>query len=249
MTMTMTDQVMTPERWIAFWANFKGEPQQQAAIELLRQHIAQADPALLTEAAEWRLKFSEAPPKPAWPLTKEQLGKVMGCLPRYLPDDLMDDLARCCETFQINTPLRLGFFLGQCGEESCGLRYPVEIASGEAYEGRSDLGNTQPGDGVKFKGTGYIQVTGRYNHQRFSDYLAKAGKPDPAVMAEGSSYTCNKYPWSISGFWWQDNAMNQLCDGHPSIDKVGSIVNGQMPPRGAAERRAYTEKAMRVLGA
>ena len=51
------------------------------------------------------------------------------------------------------------YFLGQCGHESAGLRYPVEIHDGSNYEGREDLGNTQPGDGVKFAGTGWLQAT------------------------------------------------------------------------------------------
>jgi hypothetical protein len=42
--------------------------------------------------------------------------------------------------------------------------------------------------------------------------------------------------------------MNELCDGHPDVDRVGQRVNGQYPPRGAAERRAYTERAMQELG-
>ena len=172
----------------------------------------------------------------------------MGCQPRYLPDELMDDLAHCCQDFHINTLLRLAYFLGQVGEESGGLRYPLEIASGSAYEGRSDLGNHLPGDGVRFKGAGFIQTTGRHNHQRFSDYLTRIGKADPRIMVEGSTYSGNRYPWSISGFWWMDNGMNELCDSRPDADRVGQRVNGQMPPRGAAERRAYTEKAMRVLG-
>ena len=46
-----------------------------------------------------------------------------------------------------------------------------EIASGSAYEGRSDLGNTQPGDGVRFKGRGYVQITGRTNYQKYSSIL------------------------------------------------------------------------------
>ena len=246
--MTMDEMQFSAERWQQFWAAYKGEPQQRAGIEELRQHIAQSDPALLTEGASWAINFRKTPPKPAGLITKDQLAEVMGCLPRYIPDELMDDLAHCCHDFHINSPLRLAYFLGQCGEESAGLRYPLEIASGSAYEWRSDLGNNHAGDGVKFAGTGWIQVTGRHNHQKFSDYLASIGKADPKIMEVGKTYTCNRYPWSISGYWWLSNGMNELCDKRPDVDQVGRRVNGQMPPRGAAERRAYTQKAMRVLG-
>ena len=56
-------------------------------------------------------------------------------------------------------------FLAQLAHESGQLRYMEEIASGSAYEGRRDLGNTQPGDGVRFKGRGPIQLTGRSNYR------------------------------------------------------------------------------------
>src|SRR5690242_19019623 len=58
-------------------------------------------------------------------------------------------------------------FLSQLAHESVELRYMEEIASGSAYEGRSDLGNTHPGDGKKYKGRGPIQLTGRANYRRF----------------------------------------------------------------------------------
>lgn len=61
------------------------------------------------------------------------------------------------------------YLLGQLMHESCDFKYMEEIASGKAYEGRKDLGNTSPGDGVKYKGRGPIQVTGKANYKRIYD--------------------------------------------------------------------------------
>ena len=184
-------------------------------------------------------------------MTKEQMGYIMGCSSEALSGELMNDYARCVATFEMNT-LDQVYFLGQIGHESAGLRYPVEIHDGSNYEGRTDLGNTQPGDGVKYAGTGYLQVTGRANHQAFSDYLWSIGQGDPKVMQIGKTYTSEKYPWTISGFWWHNNKMNAFCDARKEctnyqIDEVGARVNGRMRPNGADARIRYTELAYQTL--
>ena len=90
---------------------------------------------------------------------------------------------------QINTPLRQAHFLAQLGHESGSLRYTSELASGTAYEGRADLGNTQPGDGPRFKGRGLIQITGRANYTSYGrtprgkDYITGT---NPTLLGHGS---------------------------------------------------------------
>ena len=85
--------------------------------------------------------------------------------------EFLPGLNKICAKYNINTQSRKAHFLAQVAHESGGFRYLAEIASGAAYEGRKDLGNTQPGDGVKFKGRGLIQVTGRYNYTAFGSSI------------------------------------------------------------------------------
>ena len=239
---------LTLEGFKNFFKYYNQEEHQIKAIETLYGDISDE---LLDESSEWITQYrNKAEPETGsnvWPISKEQMGLIMGCSPASLPDSLMDDFAHCVRIYNMDE-VSVAYFLGQCGHESAGLRYPVEIASGEAYEGRTDLGNIYPGDGVMFAGTGWIQVTGRYNHQAFSDYLLKKGEFDPKIMEVGKTYTSEKYPWSISGHWWWANNMNEVCAGNPPVDRVGQRVNGRYLPNGYEDRREYTRKAFQVLG-
>ena len=232
-----------------FFKYYEGTVEQKEAVVLLESLMP---PELLRDASPWvRLyrKQPEQPPAPAigeWPITKDQMATIMNCSAESLPDSLMNDFARCVRNCEMDE-IEMVFFLGQCGHESAGLRYPVEIHDGSNYEGRTDLGNTQPGDGVKFAGTGWIQVTGRYNHQRFADAIG-----DPKIMELGKTYTSEKYPWSIAGNWWRANDMKAMCAARKEctdyqIDEIGARVNGRMRPNGADDRIAYTDRAYKTI--
>ena len=223
------------------------------AVDLLEQAMPET---LLRDASAWVRKYREPVPTPvveapAWPITKEEMGKIMGCSVESLPDSLMDDFARCVANCEMDK-LEMVYFLGQCGHESAGLRYPVEIHDGSNYEGRKDLGNTQPGDGVKFAGTGWLQVTGRANHQGFADYMASIGQPDPKIMEIGKTYSSEKYPWSMAGNWWRNAGMKAMCEARKEctnyqIDEIGARVNGRMRPNGADDRIRYTDIAYKTI--
>ena len=88
--------------------------------------------------------------------------------------------------YDINTTQRVQCFLSQLAHESGCFVYTREIASGIAYEGRADLGNTQPGDGKKFKGRGLIQITGRNNYKECSRALFGDDRllTNPALLEE-----------------------------------------------------------------
>ena len=234
-----------------FWKYYKGTTEQKEAIVLLESMMPSS---LLLDNSAWVRKFREQPPEPEsppWPVTKAQMAHIMQCSESSLPDSLMDDYARCVANCQMDT-LEQVYFLGQVGHESAGLRYPMEIHDGSNYEYRSDLGNSQSGDGVKFAGTGFIQVTGRANHQDFANYMEQIGQPDPNIMAIGKTWSAERYPWSISGNWWRNNNMKALCAQHKActnadIDVIGARVNGRNRPNGADDRIQFTDRAYKTL--
>lgn len=161
-------------------------------------------------------------------VTKEQLQKVGW---KNISDLVLKDLNSCLDKFNINTPLRIRHFISQCSHESgCGI-YIEELANGTAYENRRDLGNTCTGDGPRYKGAGYIQLTGRSNYQALANYLG-----DQSVM-QGVDYVANNYPWTSAGYWWYKNNMNTLCDSGADCITVTKRVNGGI--NGLADRQKY----------
>ncbi|MCA2654230.1 MAG: hypothetical protein IM475_08240 [Microcystis sp. M061S2] len=169
-------------------------------------------------------------------VTRQQAESVYG---RKMSDKQFNDLNSCLQRFEINTVPRIRHFLSQTAHESGGLRWMEEIASGSAYEGRRDLGNTSPGDGRKYKGAGVIQLTGRHNYQKFADFIK-----DQKVM-QGHSYVAQVYPFTSAGFWWKNNNMNALCDRGATVREVTKRVNGGY--NGLSDRQRYYDKACQVI--
>ncbi len=151
-----------------------------------------------------------------------------------------DPLTKAMDEFDIDTPARKAAFLAQIAHESGSLKYVREIASGEAYEGRSNLGNTEPGDGVRFKGRGLIQITGRANYRDCS--LALFGDDrllrNPELL-EAPEAACRSAAW-----FWKSRALNDLADTG-AFKAITRAINGGY--NGYADRLAYFQRATQVL--
>lgn len=140
---------------------------------------------------------------------------------------------------EINTPLRIAAFLAQLAHESSEYRYMEEIADGSQYEGRLDLGNTHPGDGVKYKGHGPIQITGRDNHGRCGNALRLNLIDNPLLL------TKPEYGTLSSAWFWGYKALNVLAD----VDDFREItrrINGGYTHY--ADRVEYWVRNRKILG-
>ena len=181
-----------------------------------------------------------------WPITKKQMATIMGRAEASITDELMDDFTRMVELFDFDTN-NIAYFLGQAGAESGGLKHAVELDPGYRYEWRRDLGNYNQGDGVRYAGGGYLQLTGRANYTGFYRFMKANGVDDPKILTHGKHHVAKHYPWTSGGWWWMASGMIDYCENNPSVDRVGARVNGRYLPNGYRERRHYTNKAFQVL--
>ena len=172
-------------------------------------------------------------------VTKSQLAKF-GWNKNGLKDSVVKDLNNALNKFKINTPKRIQHFMAQVAQESMKGLYPTEIANGDAYEGRTDLGNTQPGDGRKFKGGGYIQLTGRSNYTAFAKAMG-----DNKIIEKGVEYVANKYPWSSAAWFWSTKNINSIVDNGGTVTDVTRVVNGGT--NGLNDRIAFYKQAKNIF--
>lgn len=143
-------------------------------------------------------------------------------------------LTAAMEKHGIVTKLRRCHFLAQILHESGSLNYVREIASGKAYEGRKDLGNVQPGDGVRFRGRGLIQITGRANYTEVAkDFgIDCINKPE---LLEQPEYAVLTAVW-----FWNKRNLNKWADAD-DIFTITRRINGGL--NGIDDRKKYFSNA------
>lgn len=139
--------------------------------------------------------------------------------------------------YGIDTPARAAAAVAQFCHESAGFRTTTEFASGAEYEGRHDLGNSRPGDGVRFKGRGYIQITGRNNYAA----VTRAFKHD--FLARPADLATPQYAALASCWWWQSHGCSAYAD-HGDFRGLTRRINGGY--NGLAAREQYHARALKV---
>lgn len=135
------------------------------------------------------------------------------------PEENKTVLIRELANAGIEDPTEINQFLAQMEHESAGFKKLREVASGKNYEGRKDLGNTQKGDGERFKGRGFIQLTGRDNYKRFGDMLGidLIKNPELAEQPEIAA--------KIAVAYWQNRVKPKIKDFN-DVEAVTKIING-----------------------
>jgi len=172
----------------------------------------------------------------AYTISSDQLAAIAGRATPLMPA-LAQWMSQTCPTYEIDTPHEFAHFLAQACHETDRFRTLREYASGKAYEGRADLGNTQPGDGVRFKGRGYIQITGRANYTAVSKAFAHDFTARPTDLA------LPRWAALASAWWWQSHGCNEIADGGDFVALTRRINGGTT---GLADRLALHARARAV---
>ena len=169
----------------------------------------------------------------------------------HIPDSVFQQIPSTCAAFKITTPLRLAHFLSQCGHESAGFkavsenlnysadglkkifgkyfpgdttaysRNPEKIAS-KVYANRMGNGDEKSKEGWKFRGRGYIQLTGKSNYQGFTKFIGEDCVANPDLVA-------TKYPLASAAFFFDSNKLWAICDkgaDDATVTAVTKRVNG-----------------------
>ena len=210
----------------------------------------QAATLIPPKAYAWPTKAAAAPipaPPPAVTAPLDTLTAAMQqtAITRERMAEMLPYVSECLERCQCHSVERIAMWCAQIGHESAGLRYMREIASGQAYEGRQDLGNTQPGDGQRFAGRGPIQITGRHNYTQVSQWAHSQGYvPTPTFFVDDPALL-ETPKWGFLGTAWYWTVarpgINGMADRR-DLEGVTRAINGGL--NGLADRRARWDRCL-----
>ena len=230
--------------------NAIADPKVKKALERLSNVIKKAESArqVLSNVQQEQVDEEEVEDMSlltdAWAtgsLSSSVLKRVMPTISDAKINQYLGHLNNAMAQGGINTCARQSAFLAQLGHESGDLRYMEEIASGAAYEGRKDLGNTQPG-GRRFKGRGPIQLTGRTNYINAGRALGVDLVNNPTLAATP------EWGFKIAVWFWNTRGLSSYADQNTqsAFDTITKRINGGT--NGKADRDNRWRSAKAALG-
>jgi predicted chitinase len=175
-------------------------------------------------------------------LSATQLGQITDRLTSANLALYSQSLSEACTQFGITDPVVLAIYLAQTAHETGGYIWLTELASGAEYNGRKDLGNTQPNDGVTFKGRGMIQITGRFNYEAVGKALGYDFVSNPSALAEP------KWAALSAAWWWSNHNLTKVAKSGTleAFQACTKVINGGL--NGEEDREMYWGKAKIALG-
>ena len=215
---------------------YKAEPHQDAAWEYLWESL---DPYTQEAFMHAYRDAPEAPEAPEGIITVEIFSELTGYDASLFKQSEADDCNKLLAITGFDQDMEATCMLmANILHETCNLKYLKELADGWAYEYRSDLGNTEYGDGPKYKGAGVLQLTGKHNYSRLCAAIG-----DPRIM-EGVDYVADVYPFRSAETWIHENYLLD-CAQQKGFDAVCVRINGGW--NGYDDRLAKYNICRRVL--
>jgi putative chitinase len=179
-------------------------------------------------------------------INRDQLQRIMPHLPAAKAEVFLPHLNQALHDYGVDTMLRTAAFIAQLAHESAEFKFMEEIWGPTDAQRRYEpisalaarLGNTEAGDGKRFKGRGPIQITGRANYSRYGKLLAHDLIAEPELAAKP------EVGFSIAGLFWASNNLNEKADIQDFI-AITKRINGGI--NGLEERQRYYALAKAVL--
>jgi predicted chitinase len=229
--------------------HYKKLPHQLAAIQELEELMLSSNATCLDRKNNWYETWAHAvsvkPQK--WVITRRQISQVSGHNEALFDDAFMQDLNSLAYATGMLSVTQRRMLVAQTCHETGGYRWMKELGGPDyfarMYNNRSDLGNG-PDDGPLYFGAGAIQLTGKFNYQRFSNWLKNQGMSDDRVMAEGANYVADRYPFLSAVCWIQENNWAAVCD-KGDIYQSTRVLNGGY--NGIDDRIKYYELACKYI--
>jgi putative chitinase len=182
-------------------------------------------------------------------ITYDQLKYIMPQATKSNLEKFLVPINSTLKQYNIDTPLKISAFISQIATESGNLLYTRELGGSSyflKYEPGTkigkNLGNTDKGDGAKYKGRGILQVTGKANYKQASDSLGQDFVNQPELLESPVWATIS------AGLWWKkrEKKLNPFIE-QKDIRKISKIVNGKDPANGLSERIEFYNRALKAF--